>query len=46
VAIIFCIEVGFQIARDGQPHEPHSATAGILTTALIVGLLYAGGFWS
>lgn len=31
--------------KHGEPREPHSIWPQLISTAIIVGLLYAGGFW-
>ncbi len=40
------IGVGFVIAKHGQPQKPINATAHLIGTAVVLAILYWGGFFS
>ena len=38
--------LGFALANDGKPRTPYSFGSSLFATALSIGLLWAGGFFS
>lgn len=40
------IGLGWVVANDGKPRDPHNAVSATLASALILGLLWWGGFFA